>query len=178
MNNIMLDLETLSTEPDAMIVSIGAVQFDKDGLGPSFYAEIDIEHDDQRKAHISTGSIKFWMKQPDTARAVFESDLAKSMFNSLFEFNEFVELIKHDSDVVIWGNGADFDNVILSRAYHRHAIPRPWGQYSNRCYRTLKKLAPHIKLERSGTHHNALDDAISQAEHAVLILNQMGGWEA
>lgn len=30
MNNLMIDLETLSTQPDAAIVSIGACTFDPD----------------------------------------------------------------------------------------------------------------------------------------------------
>ena len=45
MNDVMVDLETLSTKPNAAIVSIGAVFFDpKTGeLGDTYYQVIDIE---------------------------------------------------------------------------------------------------------------------------------------
>lgn len=70
----------------------------------------------------------------------------------------------------IWGNGADFDNVILTNAYRAVGISRPWEPYHDRCYRTLKNLRRDIHLYRTGTHHNALYDAITQAEHAVRLL--------
>jgi inhibitor of KinA sporulation pathway (predicted exonuclease) len=46
----------------------------------------------------------------------------------------------------------------------------PWKFYNDRCYRTLKAMYPHIKMpKRTGTHHNALDDAISQVNHLILL---------
>ena len=39
--NVMIDLETLSTESNAAILSIGAVMFDKEGLGETFYQIVD-----------------------------------------------------------------------------------------------------------------------------------------
>ncbi len=74
----------------------------------------------------------------------------------------------------IWGNGASFDNTILEECFRRTALEMPWGYYNDRCYRTLKNLAPNVKLERLGTFHNALDDARSQAAHAVAVLNHLG----
>ncbi len=90
--------------------------------------------------------------------------------------HQLSEWISHhfDKDVVkIWGNGADFDNVILTSAYKRNDLELPWRYTNNRCYRTLKSLYPEIKLERSGTHHNALDDAISQANHLMSIFSHI-----
>ena len=69
----------------------------------------------------------------------------------------------------VWGNGASFDNVILSESYYRAAILRPWPFWKDRCYRTIKTIYPDVELVRSGTHHNALDDARTQAEHLIAI---------
>jgi hypothetical protein len=69
----------------------------------------------------------------------------------------------------IWGNGADFDNVILSSAYRNTGHVTPWGTYKNRCYRTIKSANRHVAMARTGTHHNALDDAKSQAQHLIRI---------
>jgi inhibitor of KinA sporulation pathway (predicted exonuclease) len=38
----------------------------------------------------------------------------------------------------------------------------------------LKNLHPQVTLERTGTHHHALDDARYQAMHLMKILN-VGG---
>jgi exodeoxyribonuclease VIII len=75
--------------------------------------------------------------------------------------------------VRVWGNGSDFDNAILACAYKAVEQPVPWQFWNNRCYRTIKNLFPSIKMIRGGVHHNALDDAKSQARHAQLILERM-----
>jgi hypothetical protein len=85
---------------------------------------------------------------------------------------DFQKWYPHEAD--LWGNGAVFDNVILSNAYAACAIDKPWKFWNDKCYRTLKGLYPQIELERTGTHHNALDDAVSQANHAVKILQHIG----
>lgn len=78
---------------------------------------------------------------------------------------------EHGPDVKVWGNGADFDNVILGSAYRRLGKSIPWAFYNSRCYRTVKSLQPGCRIERAGTHHNALDDAKSQALHLMRLLS-------
>jgi hypothetical protein len=78
-------------------------------------------------------------------------------------------------DVRVWGNGADFDNPILAVAYRRTIFSgQPWKPYNGRCYRTVKNQFQDVKLVRTGTHHNALDDARSQATHLVEICRTRG----
>ena len=72
----------------------------------------------------------------------------------------------------MWGNGATFDNVILANAYRGAGLPVPWKFWNDKCYRTIKGFFPQIKLQRIGTHHNAQDDAESQAWH---LINMVGG---
>jgi exodeoxyribonuclease VIII len=49
-------------------------------------------------------------------------------------------------------------------------MPVPWQFWNSRCYRTVKSLYPDNKLKRSGTYHNAVDDAESQARHLIELL--------
>lgn len=50
------------------------------------------------------------------------------------------------------------------------------GSTEVRCFRTLKNLWPHIEpAKRTGTHHNALDDAIWQTEHIFTIRRSLRG---
>lgn len=76
--------------------------------------------------------------------------------------------------VRVWGNGSDFDNVILRNAYAAIGSTYPWRYNDNMCYRTIKNLAPDVKMARQGVHHNALDDARSQALHLIAICNHLG----
>ena len=73
--------------------------------------------------------------------------------------------------VRLWGNGASFDNAILSTAYELCELEtvQPWRFYNDRCYRTVKSLYPEVAMVRTGTYHNALDDAESQALHLLAM---------
>ena len=67
-------------------------------------------------------------------------------------------------------NGAAFDNVILASAYRRNGTRQPWQFLNDRCYRTMKAQYPAVKMQRNGTHHNAVDDAESQARHLIAMM--------
>ena len=63
--HLMIDLETLSTEQNAIILNIGAIGFDPFSSNVytqhSFYARIDLESQPTR--HESEQTLKWWMKQ-------------------------------------------------------------------------------------------------------------------
>lgn len=176
--DIMVDLETLSTASHAAIVSIGAVKFNKDVMGAVntddvFYAVVNVETALDLGCHVSGGTLSWWMGQSDQARAVFADKRQQPLQKVLADFAAWFD---HDG-YNVWGNGSDFDNVILSNAYQMANIPRPWGAFNNRCFRTLREQVGRdtIKLVRHGTHHNALDDAISQAVHLQKIIAYLHG---
>lgn len=172
MQHIMLDLETMSSSSRAAIISIGAVTFghpDKDHPKETFYQAID-PVDSQRFGHIDAGTFVWWMNQSDDARLVFTEECC-GFLDALKKFSEFCAQF---DNVCIWGNGADFDNVVLRNAYCGVGYDAPWSFKNNRCYRTLKGLRPDIEFKRCGVAHNALADAISQAFHAEKILSAIG----
>lgn len=167
----MLDLETMGANPNAPIVGIGAVFFDRTGpnLQDKFYSTITLESSMAMGGVIDPQAVIWWMRQNFEARQQI-INATNLLVPVLLEFAAWVKR----PNVVVWGNGADFDNVILKQAYFNARLELPWGRYASRCYRTLKNLAPQIKIERTGTHHNALDDAISQAAHAATIMRWLG----
>lgn len=170
--HVMLDLETLGVCSDAVVLSIGACYFQPETgeIGNGFNMSIDIE-DTCRYGNITASTIKWWLTQSEPARMSVVSG-THTVDEVLDEFDKFLGGANNKS--LIWGNGADFDNVILSNLYQNADRVIPWGQYNNRCFRTLKKiLAQTMSNEeppiRQGTHHNALDDAIYQAQMANYI---------
>jgi len=174
---IMLDLETLSTRPNAGVVAIGAVDFYQLGVGGrKFYRSITPKSNEAAGLHISASTFAWWCQQSDSARAVFSDKTATSLAAALTDFGSWCNELGVDE---MWGNGSDFDNVILGNAYETLGLYRPWKYSQNRCYRTLKSLVPTEVANKAwnkwstGVAHNALDDAVRQAHIAVDIYTYM-----
>jgi len=179
MQNVMIDLETLGKGAGCPIVSIGAVGFGSEGLGAQFYRVINTPNQSTFKMYPDPETVEWWDKQsPEAREALDESLLSKapSIVSVLFEFQNW--LFDHYGEhVKVWGNGADFDNAILQYSFAAIGQRLPWKFYNNRCYRTLKNLAPHVRMERKGLKHHALADACDQAIHAIRIFEVIG-WPA
>lgn len=179
MTDIMVDLETLSTKPNALIVSIGAVKFSvQQGVYDKFYIPCYVRPDDilYNAGHttaegfdISISTLQWWDDQSDDVRAVLAAPSAVAIDSALTAFSEWVLAGDTIKNIRLWGNGASFDNVILAEAYRLCNLERPWMFWNDRCYRTVKALKPDIPAIRVGMHHNALDDAITQAEHLLSL---------
>lgn len=175
---VMIDLETLGVTAGCSILSIGAATFDEHrGVGDPFYATIS------RKTCRNAGLVEdadtliWWHKQSEEARKVLTADHTTLPLGlALAQFHDYLSRF-HTSDVLVYGNGADFDLPILGRAFLACGFDLPWKAYNGRCYRTLKNQRPDVKLVRTpGTHHNALSDATAQAEHAIRILTELNLW--
>ena len=167
--HVMIDLETMGTRPNAPIIAIGAVMFDGNGTIEEFYVNIDLESAvDDSHAVVDPKTVLWWMEQGGEARAALRGD-KKKVLTALYEFRDWLKPVEPEG---VWGNGASFDNIILSETYRRLNLAPPWPFWADRCYRTMKNMYPHIQMDRSGVHHNALDDAKSQANHLIKIWSE------
>lgn len=164
--NVMIDLETLGTTPGSVILSLGATTFGTGSHCSTFYRQINKDAYPMDRFHTDKDTVLWWKSQGETARSVAFSG-TKHPEEVLIAFSFWLNTL--GKTPLIWGNGSDFDNVLLSETYRLLGLATPWKFYNNRCYRTLKNLYPEVKLKREGTHHNALDDAITQAKHAEEI---------
>jgi hypothetical protein len=182
--NVMLDLETLGTAPGCPVISIGACVFDPSGIGDTFYRVVNAESAIGAGLLPDEATINWWEEQTPEARAqTFEVAMSptggEDLGKALAEFETWLMRFEMTRGVCVWGNGADFDPPILTAAYRACGWRRPpWRPYAARCYRTLKNFAPSIVPLRSGTKHNALDDALTQARHAIQICDLTGLSEA
>lgn len=172
-SEIMVDLETMSTKHNAAIVSIGAVEMDfkNKTLGKEpFYINIDLKSSQDAGLHIDADTVNWWMMQKDDARKALTGN-RESLIDALTDFYRWLQKI--GGVCRIWGNGANFDNVILRNAYEAVGVTCPWPFWNDMCYRTIKNMHPDVwQPTRSGTYHNALDDATFQAEHLLGILRR------
>lgn len=168
MEDTMVDLETMSTSSNACIVAIGACKFDKEfGIMDKFYVTVDLKSSVKKGFDVDADTIKWWLKQSDAARK--EISFAKTdIKDALKQFQDWLG----KGNCRIWGNGAGFDNVILTNAFKRFGVEQPWNYGLNRCFRTLKGSYPKIELADEGVAHNALDDAVYQAKYLIKLVEK------
>lgn len=155
MKEIMLDLETLSTQPNASILSMAAV--DVDNLDNYFFSAVS-----DPNGAVDIDTIRWWLDQDKEAQVYLQTP--KPLVEVLLTFITWAQNIIKDNDYTLWGNGADFDNVILRQAFKRVNITPFWPRRNNRCFRTIKNLFPQVpEPEFIGIKHNPVDDAKHQA---------------
>ena len=181
--HVMFDLETLGTVPGCVGLSIGAVEFrpHTGELGDTFYVVIDVDSSLDHFLTEDPDTVQWWLGQSEEARAVLteaRSGNASSLPDAMNALNAWLAKLGPGSKIRSWGNGADFDNPILRVMYDAANVKPYAGSYGGRCYRTVKNLdelfGEFFKFEkldrgrdRVGVHHNALDDAKSQAIHLM-----------
>ncbi|EHI0900675.1 3'-5' exoribonuclease, partial [Escherichia coli] len=129
-DHLMIDLETMGKNPDAPIISIGAIFFDPQtgDMGPEFSKTIDLE---TAGGVIDRDTIKWWLKQSREAQSAIMTDEIP-LDDALLQLREFIDENSGEFFVQVWGNGANFDNTILRRSYERQGIPCPWRYYNDR----------------------------------------------
>lgn len=165
----MVDIETLGTEPGAVILSIGAVKFDEDELGETFYGEITKQSCEDHGLVIEADTLDWWLSQDDDAQEVL-TEGGHKLEDVLRGFTTFYEGCE-----TIWANAPTFDCRHLKVAYEAIGWDIPWSFRDERCFRTLKALPGAITEpgDWDGTAHDALDDARWQARVTQLNLREM-----
>ena len=180
-NNFMIDLETLSTDNDAVILSIGAVQmtlpkfegevFLEGTLGAEFYINVDPQSCIDHGMRVNASTIDWWQDQdPAAQKALRENRVGiRSALAELWHF-----LIPSEGDTcTVWAHGDVFDIAILNNAYIRFVKYKttPWKYNGVRDARTAYDLTgvwpndDHNDINHVA--HNALSDAKRQARAVI-----------
>ncbi len=163
LNHVMIDLETMGVTPESAIVSIGAVLFDPRANKVSkktFYKELSWE-DQGRLIYPDTNEWWYSDKVTDAAREALDG--LDDLEDVLVELAEWLP-----KDAKVWGNGATFDISMLEDAYRQHHIEAPWKFWNIRDMRTITDMYESARggfgKNSKGVAHNALQDAINQAQ--------------
>ncbi|EGN5524429.1 exonuclease [Escherichia coli] len=162
-HHLMIDLETMGKNPDAPINALAGKFFDPatGEMGPEFSKTIDLE---TAGGVIDRDTIKWWLKQSREAQSAILTDEIP-LDDALLQLREFIDENSGEFFVQVWGNGANFDNVILRRSYERQGIPCPWRYTNDRDVRTMVALGLVMDFDArsvitfEGERHNALHDA-------------------
>jgi hypothetical protein len=175
---VMIDIETLGTADDAVILEIAAVCFDREGvqMGPEWSMVVDYV---LQPVRVVDGETLAWWLAPERIGRFKEltdrSETKPLLWHALNEMGEFLRReMKAGGEV--WAKG-DFDLRILGNAMAMDDVKSPWKYHQARELRTVMKLAG-IKDEKP-TEHRALADARRQVELLWEALEKLEGakWE-
>lgn len=161
LDHICIDLETLSTRSNAVIVTIAAVKFNfTSDKTETLCVNVNPIEGKQLGLHISKETLDWWrVQKPEACRAWQTSRMGLS--EALDELDVFCGDAKHTH---FWSQGINFDFPILESSYDVLGRQEPWKFWNLHDMRTAFYLAGmDTKTEdRIGTYHNAIDDCLTQ----------------
>ena len=183
MADVMIDVETLSTEYNALLVSIAAVKFnvyDKEIPRESLNLLIDIssyltctkENIEFTNAEcpytVSSSTITWWLQQP-SYEGVFLAQPRMSLRQALVQLTAFCA-----GSGRYWCQGMNFDPIVLEHAYKQEGLNPPWKFYEWRDSRTAVNLLPkHYFPSKPVNAHDALADCNYQIENLYIVYERL-----
>ena len=161
MADIMIDIETCGTGPEACILTIAAQCFDPLNRSEfnsfrSYYCRVDVESQPNRRIEQTT--IEWWATQPRQAQEEAFGEQGRIPLEQALQ--ELGKIIWHSKRV--WANGPTFDMNILEHAYKSYNMALPWKYYMVRDSRTIYGLCP--SLNKYPASHHALEDCRRQID--------------
>lgn len=167
--NLTCDLETTGVEPGCCILSVALVPFNTDMPLDTFYETISHQDSLANGFTDDPETLRWWDKQkPETQQEAFSG--TRSVRAVLESLSFYLKTLGEPKEIHIWGNGKDFDNVILTHAFKKMDMKLPWDFRNNECYRDLAKRYPMYPRHTPQIPHHALYDAIAEAKHAEVII--------
>lgn len=171
--SIMLDLETLSTRPDATILTFGACRFNpykQEDITQGIYFRIDVDSQVDLGRHVDEDTVEWWGRQSEDVR---EEAMSPDNRIGLVEFTKQLNRFIVGADL-IWAQGLVFDIVILENLYRQLGLPCPWQFWQIRDSRTLLSTLGDPREKNKAGLHNALEDAVSQAQAVQFVFKEAG----
>jgi hypothetical protein len=170
LRHVMIDLETMGLRPTSAMVSIGAVHFDGQKILSEFHTAVNLQSALAMGLTKDQSTVDWWMKQSVEARSSWQREDAPELATAMSQFSAWIRDIGGKRQIAPWGNGADFDLVLMKHAYDVLEADPEWEFWNHHCFRTMKNMFKVAAMPRTGTYHNALDDAKTQVLHLQRIL--------
>ena len=167
--HFMVDIETLSTKPDAAILSLAVTPFDiRTGkIGSHYYEKIELADCLKLGLRVSANTFYWWLQQSQKARNELLHD-RKPLYDVLTGMIELISNIQFSSlksaaretktateeelkslipRIALWSNPKEFDLVILQNVFEACEIwQTPWDwRYDKFCLREYVRIAPNFK---------------------------------
>jgi exodeoxyribonuclease VIII len=168
----MLDLETLGTRPECVILTLGAVKFNPYTLqdpGPGLYVRPDVDEQIARGREVQEDTLKWWMDQAEDVREEALGEDGRIPVEEMYrQLNRFLVGVE-----CIWAQGPVFDIAILENLYRQYSWPTAWQFWQIRDSRTLFGVHGDPRVKGKVGLHNALEDCVSQATAVQQIYKKL-----
>ena len=171
--HLVIDLETLSTEKNAVVLSIGYAIVKNAKIVT--YCEHRLSMSEQSHRHINQATIKWWLDgEKCDAQKHMNSLKEVTLCTAMDELNKNLFQYTTWEKVLVWGNSPSFDCVILDdllRDVGKYKSS-PWMIYNERDMRTMRAMFPH---ERNNPRipHSAMWDSVAEAEDLIKYLDSL-----
>jgi hypothetical protein len=167
-NQMMVDIETLSTRANAVVLSVGAALFNFSGVLHSWHWTLKLNEQIGRNRHIDADTLAWWMSQDsEIMRQAFKQEYAPRHM-----FLQLAEAATGATGAAVskfWAHSPAFDYVILDSLKQDLLCDVPWDHRSWLDTRTLSWMKGK-PMKRTDGQHNAERDAIMQAEWVIEAL--------
>lgn len=170
MKRFMIDIETLGTSPGCVVLSIGAVRFDRLGVAEEFAAFPDLKEQEALGLRCELDTALWWMGQSDEALAGVVAVGRAGLVEVLVDLMAFIGVGERE----VWSCG-NFDLPILEELFRRGqrngiCVECPWKHWEVRDFRTIKGMFRHLRPSvRKAVAHVAIEDARVQAQELIWI---------
>lgn len=163
---VMIDIETMSTRTNAMVLSVAAVNFKLDVeacvVGSKKLWVLDTRSQLWTR-HVDPETQKWWAKQPPAAKTHLLQD-PTPLPDFLLEFRGVV-----GAQDEVWAHGTVFDMGILENLYAEYGLEPPWKRYDVirdvrtfvRCFPVQNRLCPD-EVIKNHKEHDPVDDCVRQ----------------
>ncbi len=169
-----IDIETLGTSPDTVVLTIGGIKFDPmadDELHSEFYYRLDVDEQIDMGRTVDEKTLEWWETQSEEVKAeALDTNDRIPVEETLKALNKW--LVGVDK---IWCQGPVFDIGILENLYKQIGLHHNWPFYIIRDSRTLFSLMdkdPRKEIDFAA--HNALADAIVQSLCIQKVYKKLG----
>ena len=185
---VSMDIETLSTRANAVVLSVGICLFDikkVQSFDEIVEGGIELFFDTQAQVdagrHIDQSTLDWWSKQGEAAQRVLNVDPAQQIhprkFYGVFEKfcgDNVIQVAFLQNKARWFARGPTFDMSIMDDMFRDFNVTSPWKYWLVRDIRThLEALGLNTNLQltrpKNMIHHNALHDAA----YDVWALQQM-----
>lgn len=173
--DVMIDIETLGNTPDATVLTIAAIAFDRMGnygmvADPRdldyFYCRVEV---DNQNRQINDDTVEWWAKQDEEAKEeAFHPDNRLPLAEAMKGLNEWAAGADR-----YWANGVGFDFNILESCNRQLNNRSPWQFWQVLDARTIYKLVPDHFIPKNNKHH-ALWDCLSQIQRLTECFHKLG----
>ena len=158
-----IDLETLGRQAGCVILSVGAVAFERDGhdLTKSFYKEAALDQQLKQGHKVEADTLRWWAAQENLDVLIGSDGHRMDLWEILNELSGFVS-VPMTEDSCVWSTGTDFDIAMLRWMYDHYDLAWPFKYWASRDLRTLCDITrfdrENFVVDGIRPHH-ALDDA-------------------